>query len=151
MKAGPLRFALLTAAAASVLSGCAPLPSFGQLRADARSAVESIADYLPPDTPIRDRSAGEAGPCGRGTVSYTEHWEGYPEADFDGEEFIATLIQELPDEFVVFDTGVPMSDPNLSFKYHGMTVGVVVNHEEPQKPKVNILAISRCGMPPGDE
>ncbi|CAN7201704.1 hypothetical protein LJR045_000592 [Microbacterium sp. LjRoot45] len=151
MKATPLRSALLTVAAASVLSGCSPLPSFGQLRADTRSAVESIADYLPTGTPIRDRSTGEAGPCGRGTVSHTEHWEAYPGADFDGEEFIATLIQELPDEFVVFDTGVPMSDPNLSLKYRGMTVGVVVNHEEPQKPKVNILAISRCGLPPEEK
>lgn len=142
-----LRFALLTVAAATVLVGCAPLPSFHQLRTETRSAVQAIADHLPPGTRITDRSTGEEGPCRRGTASYTEHWAAYPDPPFDGEKFIAALVRELPDEFAVVDTGVPVSDPNLAIDYREMTMSVYVIFEKPEVPRVNILAISRCGLP----
>ena len=148
MRSTPLRFALLTIAAASLLSGCTPLPSFDLLRTETRAAVQAIADHLPPGTKITDRSTGEEGPCRRGTASYTEHWAAYPEPPFDGEQFIATLERELPDEFVVVDTGVPVSDPNLAIDYRGMTMSVYVIFEKPEVPRVNVLAISRCGSPP---
>ncbi len=145
-----LRFALLTVAAASLLVGCSPLPSFDQLESESRAAAQAIADHLPPGTRIEDRSTGEEGPCGRGTASYTQHWAAYPAPPFDGEEFIATLARELPDEFVVVDTGVPMSDPNLAMDYRGMTIDVIVADDQGE-PIVDILAISRCGLPPEDE
>ncbi|WEK13705.1 MAG: hypothetical protein P0Y48_00405 [Candidatus Microbacterium phytovorans] len=143
-----LRFALLTVAAASLLVGCSPLPSFDQLRTETRSAVQAIADHLPPGTRITDRSTGKEGPCRRGTASYTEHWAAYPDPPFDGEQFIATLTRELPDEFVVVDTGVPVSDPNLAIDYRGMTMSVYVDADQRDEPVVDIFAISRCGSPP---
>ncbi|CAN7201623.1 hypothetical protein LJR045_000591 [Microbacterium sp. LjRoot45] len=150
MRFTPLRFALLTVAAAFLLSGCTPLPSFDQLESESRAAAQAIADHLPPGTEVEDRSTGEEGPCGRGTASYTQHWAAYPEPPSDGEEFIATLARKLPDEFVVFETGVTMSDPNLSLSYRGMTIGVIVEDDQVE-PIVDILVISRCGLPAEDE
>ncbi|CAN7201128.1 hypothetical protein LJR045_000589 [Microbacterium sp. LjRoot45] len=147
MRSTPLRFALPTIAAASLIVGCSPLPSFDQLESESRAAAQAIADHLPPGTEVEDRSTGEEGPCGRGTASYTQHWAAYPAPPFDGEEFIATLIRELPDEFVVVDTGVPMSDPNLAMDYRGMTLDVIVEDDQVQTI-LDILVISRCGSPP---
>ncbi|WEK13706.1 MAG: hypothetical protein P0Y48_00410 [Candidatus Microbacterium phytovorans] len=142
--------AATTAGVCALLVGCSPLPSFDQLEWESRAAAQAIADHLPPGTEVEDRSTGEEGPCGRGTASYTQHWVSYPEPPFDGEEFIATLVRELPDEFDVFETGVTMSDPNLSLSYRGMTIGVIVEDDQGE-PIVDILAISRCGLPPEDE
>lgn len=147
----PLPKVALVAGLCALLAGCAALPSFDQVRSETRAAVQAIADHLPERTKIEDWSTGKAGPCATGTASYTEHWAGYPDPTFDGEEFIDTLIRELPDEFVVVDTGVHVSDPNLAIDYRGMTMSIVVIDDDPDEPRVNILAISRCGLPPEDE
>ncbi|CAN7201842.1 hypothetical protein LJR045_000594 [Microbacterium sp. LjRoot45] len=143
--------AATTAGLCALLVGCSPLPSFDQLESESRAAAQAIADHLPPGSEVEDRSTGEEGPCGRGTASYTQHWVSYPEPPFDGEEFIATLVRELPDEFVVVDTGVPVSDPNLAIDYRGMTMSVYVDADQRDEPVVDIFAISRCGLPPEDE
>ena len=130
-----------------VATGCAPLPTFDEVQEMTHAPMQQIVDLLPPDTEVEVLSKPGPGPCGGEGASYTAQWFATVYDGFDGIGFIDNLPQDLPDTFVVLDSGTGFSKPAVAFDYDDITLDVWF-YDTDEYHGLYILAISGCAQLP---
>lgn len=151
--------AILALAAVLGLGGCGVNePTYDTVREEVVSSLDRVVAVIPDPKEVAPQPEGEPYSCGdplllsnRKGAFFTGHWFVYVPEGFDIDAFIETLPGLLGEDWEVRDTQIEVSFANVDVLYKPL--GVTVSVEDAlagDRPAVELLAISRCGLLPDD-
>ncbi|WP_447943794.1 hypothetical protein [Microbacterium aurum] len=145
--------AALGLAVTLLVTGCGAtqLPTYEQVTDETTTAMQAIADQMPPGSEIEDVTVPTPYTCGPSSdgVFFTGHWFVHATDGFDTRAFIESLPENLGDGFTVLPPGVEISYPGVLLRAQNDNVRIdVSNPNEDEYPGIDILAMSRCAQEP---
>lgn len=151
--------AVLALIAALGLGGCGMnKPTYETVRGEVTSTLDEVVAVIPDPKEIQPQSKGEPYPCDdpmlladREGAFFTGHWFVYVPESFDIDAFIASLPGLLGDDWEVRDPQIEVSFANVDLLYKPLSLTVSVEEAlTGDRPAIELLAISRCGILPDD-
>lgn len=141
------------------IGGCAiGQPSYDEVRDEANQTLQQLADLVPERNEIDRGPEQEPYICddpllmssGSGAF-YTGHWLIYVGRDFDIDGFILDLPARLDDRWEQRELGTGVSFAHVDLVENQLQVAVSVQEATVnERPAIEMIAISRCGVLPDD-
>lgn len=143
-----------------VLAGCAPKPTYAEVRQETLDAMDEVVDLLPDHGRISQTPEFEPYGCHdqlllgqkQNGAFFTGQWVVAVAPDFDVSRFTEQLPRLLGDGWVREDLGVPVkrayvylvrTSPHMTLSVGETTLDGA--------PAIELLAISRCGVEPPED